>query len=174
MNLPHHDYAHELQEKGISRNWRVDISPASITLLKSITKTIYSSFRKKTITSILSVDLIFDSDSKQYDLQPIKSSFRSQRSYFDYNAEEKRNVRDKTFFFQLFNLLKECAIWNCIRNKNTYIQINENNSIFNDKEKIKKFAINELSKLQSDKNFYQKWTPRIVKLKKIPLKKKVA
>ena len=108
----------KLQTQG---RWLVDSSAHSITLTKK--------FGKKT-SKVISVALAKESDGT-YTLAPIDYEFRSTVSHFDYVGEEHRWARNKCFIRSLISSLKDVGLWNYIRNRETFIQVNVNNKKVN-------------------------------------------
>lgn len=62
--------------------------------------------------------------------------YYSKISHFDFNGSEQRWSRDKRTIFSIIEDLKDCGLWEMVRNKD-FIKINEKN-IHSDKEALKK------------------------------------
>lgn len=120
----HRSLIAKLQQNG---HWLVSGSPTSITLTKT--------FGKKT-RKVVSVILEKEKDNT-YTLAPIDYAYRSSISHFDYAGEEHRWARNKGFIKSLTTTLKAVGMWDFVKNKNTFIQVNENNP------KAKKAAIRD-------------------------------
>jgi hypothetical protein len=108
----------KLQKQG---RWLVSGSAHTITLTKK--------FGKK-VGKVVSVNLAKEVDGT-YTIAPIDYEFRSTVSHFDYVGEEHRWARNKTFIRSLIASLKDVDIWDHIKNKETFIQINAHNTKVN-------------------------------------------
>lgn len=147
MNSSHKSIAGDLQIKAQSRGWLATIAANNITLSKCITQKIRGYSKEKVIQVTLE-----RTNTGNYNILQFNSDFHSHSSYFDYSAPETRWIRNKVFFTQLFNLLKDCDIWDLISNKETYIQVNPHHYKLQGKSKESKFIANaieaQLKKLQ--------------------------
>lgn len=114
----HRSLIAKLQRQG---RWLVSGSAHTITLTKK--------FGKKH-GKVVSVNLSKETDGT-YTVAPIDYEFRSTVSHFDYGAEEHRWARNKCFIRSLISSLKDVDIWDHVKNKDTFIQVNEHNTKVN-------------------------------------------
>jgi hypothetical protein len=116
MKMSHRDAASSLQEKGHLKHWLIALEGSNaIRLTKQ--------FGSTTVSTIL-----LRNAEGMYDLQPFTYTFRSRISFFDYATPENRYARNQIFFYSLFRLLRDVNMWDIISNRDTFLQVNENNA----------------------------------------------
>jgi hypothetical protein len=113
MRQSHQDTIASLLESGTSYGWKIDSSPNSITAYKTILG--------KTISIVL------EREPTGYVLCPVEYRYQNKISYLDYGFEEQRWSRNKNILFAFINLLKRAGIWDLIKNKNSFLKVNESN-----------------------------------------------
>jgi len=123
MKKSHRDAASELQDQGHLRHWHVSLAGSNgIRLAKQ--------FGKQVVSCVLLRD-----ENGLYDIQPFTYTFHSRISFFDYQTPENRYARNQLFFRSLFRLLRDANMWDIIANKDTFLQVNEENAHIHDRAK---------------------------------------
>lgn len=122
MKAPHKSIAATLQNIGIRKGWHVSYKGSnSVKLQKEFGNNVVSCF-------------LIRNDEGLYDIQPFTYSYRSKISYFDYSTPENRYARNYLFFISLFRLLHDCGMIDIINNRDTFLQVNSENSRIKDKK----------------------------------------
>jgi hypothetical protein len=79
---------------------------------------------------------LFFIDDEYLEIQNPTYQYYSKISHYDFKGSEQRWSRDKRTVFSIIEDLKDCGLWEMVRNKD-FIKINEKNT-HSDKEALKK------------------------------------